>query len=124
MAGLGSIIGRKIGIRPQAKTDWTEYANQWALLIGRPGVLKSPAMEQALGPIRRLAAQAIETHRSEMRRYTADLKAAKENDEEPPEKPISSSGTSPTTRRPRHWVSCIGRILTACWCTGTRLSHC
>jgi putative DNA primase/helicase len=82
------VIGRKLGIRPQAHTDWTEYANQWALLIGRPGVLKSPAMEQALGPIRQLAAQAIEAHKDEMRRYTANLKVAKENDEEPPEKPI------------------------------------
>jgi hypothetical protein len=87
MAAAGSVIGRKLGIRPQAHTDWTEYGNQWALLIGRPGVLKSPAMEQALGPIRRLAAQAIEAHKGEMRRYTANLKVAKENDEEPPEKP-------------------------------------
>jgi hypothetical protein len=48
MAGLGSIIGRKLGIRPQARTDWTVAPNQWALVVGRPGVLKSPAMEAAL----------------------------------------------------------------------------
>jgi hypothetical protein len=78
----------QIGIRPQAHTDWTEYGNQWALLIGRPGVLKSPAMEAALGPIRRLAAQAIEAHKVKMRQHAAKLKVAKENGEEPPEKPI------------------------------------
>src|SRR5262245_55691417 len=41
MAVLGSVIGRKVSIRPQAHTDWTEFPNQWALVIGRPGVLKS-----------------------------------------------------------------------------------
>ena len=45
MAGLGSVIGRKVGIRPQERTDWTEYSNQWALTIGRPGVLKSPSKQ-------------------------------------------------------------------------------
>jgi hypothetical protein len=40
MAALGSVIGRKVGIRPQAHTDWTEYPNGWALLIGRPGICR------------------------------------------------------------------------------------
>lgn len=71
MAGLGSIIGRKLGIRPQARTDWTVTPNQWALVIGRPGVLKSPAMEAALSPLKRLAAEATAEHEAEM----ADFKA-------------------------------------------------
>jgi len=58
MATLGSLIGRKVGIRPQAKTDWTVIPNQWAMIVGRPGLLKSPALEQALAPIKRLAAEA------------------------------------------------------------------
>jgi len=71
MAGLGSIIGRKVGIRPQAKTDWTVTTNQWGLVIGRPGVLKSPAMEAALSPLKRLAAEAVNTHDGEMADYKA-----------------------------------------------------
>ncbi|MBI3918168.1 MAG: DUF3987 domain-containing protein [Betaproteobacteria bacterium] len=63
MAALGSVIGRKAGIRAQERTDWTEYPNQWALCVGRPGVLKSPAMEAALSPLKRLAVQASEKHR-------------------------------------------------------------
>src|SRR5262249_13732180 len=27
--GLGSVAGRRIGIKPQARTDWTETANVW-----------------------------------------------------------------------------------------------
>jgi len=40
-----------VGIRPQALTDWTEVANMWALIVGRPGLMKSPAMKEALAPI-------------------------------------------------------------------------
>jgi len=62
LTALGTVLGRKIGMRPQSKTDWTETLNQWALVIGRPGVLKSPAMEAALAPLKRLAAEAAELH--------------------------------------------------------------
>jgi putative DNA primase/helicase len=77
MAGLGSVIGRKLGIRPQACTDWTVTANQWALVIGRPGVLKSPAMESALSPLKRLAAQATEMHKMDMDDYRRAARMAK-----------------------------------------------
>ncbi|MDD5036673.1 MAG: YfjI family protein [Methylococcaceae bacterium] len=77
MAALGSVIGRKLGIRPQARTDWTVTPNQWALIIGRPGVLKSPAMEAALSPIKRLAAQAVEAHKIARDAHLTDDKVAK-----------------------------------------------
>ncbi|BBO88185.1 DUF3987 domain-containing protein [Desulfosarcina ovata] len=69
MAALACIIGRKIGIRPQLATDWTVVVNQWAMLIGRPGVLKSPAMEAALAPVKRLAAMALERYQNEAVEY-------------------------------------------------------
>lgn len=77
MAGLGSIIGRKLGIRPQAHTDWTETPNQWALSVGRPGVLKSPALEAALSPIKRLAAVATEAHKAEIEQHRIAVRVAK-----------------------------------------------
>lgn len=82
MAGLGSIIGRKLGIRPQARTDWTVTPNQWALVVGRPGVLKSPALEAALSPIKRLAATATEAHQAEAKDYARAVKLAKLKAEE------------------------------------------
>ncbi len=82
MAGLGSIIGRKVGIRPQARTDWTVTPNQWALVVGRPGVLKSPALEAALSPIKRLAALATEAHQAEAKDYARAVKLAKLKAEE------------------------------------------
>jgi len=77
MAGLGSIIGRKLGIRPQARTDWTVTPNQWALVVGRPGVLKSPALEAALSPIKRLAAVATDAHKADMEQHRIAVRVAK-----------------------------------------------
>ena len=77
MAGLGSIIGRKLGIRPQAMTDWAVTPNQWALVVGRPGVLKSPALEAALSPIKRLAAVATEAHKAEIEQHRIAVRVAK-----------------------------------------------
>ena len=42
LTALGSVIGRRIGIKPQAKTDWVEVPNVWGMFIGRPGMLKWP----------------------------------------------------------------------------------
>ena len=50
ITALGALIGRRAGIRPQYKTDWIEIPNIWGCFIGRPGMLKSPAMEAALSP--------------------------------------------------------------------------
>lgn len=69
VAALGAVIGRRIGIRPQGSTDWTVTPNQWGMLIGRPGVLKSPAMEAALNPVKRLAALAVERYQAEAADY-------------------------------------------------------
>lgn len=42
MSGLGAVVGRKVGIRPQAKTDWTVTANQWGGGCRAPRRLEIP----------------------------------------------------------------------------------
>ena len=37
---------RKVLVRPHLEDDWAVVANQWAMGIGRPGVMKSPAMDE------------------------------------------------------------------------------
>ena len=54
MVALGAVLGRKIAIRPQRRTDWTEVPNLWGCIVGRPGAMKSPAMREALKPLQRL----------------------------------------------------------------------
>ena len=67
------MIGRTVGIYPKQHDDWLCVPNLWGVVIGRPGVLKSPALAEALKPLRRLAIQAEENHKEASR--TADAAA-------------------------------------------------
>lgn len=69
---LSSLIGRKIGIRPKERDDWTVTPNLWGGLVGRPGLQKTPAAEEAQRPLRRLAVEALERHKAQ----SEDFKAA------------------------------------------------
>lgn len=71
MVAAGSVIGRKIGIRPQVHTDWTEVPNLWGCIIGRPGVMKSPAIQQALAPLHRLQDAARVSHEVSLKNFEA-----------------------------------------------------
>nr|WP_281396929.1 YfjI family protein [Sphingomonas aerophila] len=51
MIAAASLIGRRIGIRPQAHTNWTEAANLWGAITGPPGTLKSPATREAFAAL-------------------------------------------------------------------------
>jgi hypothetical protein len=77
LTSLGAVIGRRIGIKPQAKTDWTEISNLWGCFIGRPGMLKSPAMMEALKPIHHLEAEAAKDNEIAQQAYQAGLSAYK-----------------------------------------------
>jgi hypothetical protein len=71
MIAAGSLIGRKVVIRPQRFTDWSETPNLWGCIIGRPGAMKSPSMKQALAPLHRLEAEAREEHRQALSDWKA-----------------------------------------------------
>jgi putative DNA primase/helicase len=77
MVAIGSIIGRKVGIKPKRQDDWLEVANLWGCLIGRPGFLKSPAMQEALKPLNRLEAKAREANKAALRNYEAECASFK-----------------------------------------------
>jgi putative DNA primase/helicase len=69
MIALGSLVGRKIGIRPKRYDDWLVIPNLWGCVVGRPGVMKTPALEQPLLPLRRLVAEAFERYEGEMQQH-------------------------------------------------------
>ena len=116
MTSLGATIGRRIAIRPQRNTDWSEVANLWALIIGPPGVMKSPAMAEATKTLRRLEMEArknketamksckaaVEDHKmrteAAQRRFKDALK--KDPNAAPPRRsPSPSSRSAPLYRR-------------------------
>lgn len=77
IVALGSIIGRKVGVRPKEKDDWTEFPNLWGAIIGKPGVLKSPALNEVLKPLRRLEANAMEVNQADITTWQAEKEAAR-----------------------------------------------
>lgn len=60
MVGLAAVVGRKVGIRPKQQDDWLVTPNLWGAIIGRPGIMKSPALSEVLKPIKRLEVEAKE----------------------------------------------------------------
>jgi putative DNA primase/helicase len=69
MTSAASVIGRKVAIRPMANDDWSVVCNGWALLVGRPGLLKSPAMEWSMRGLNYLAVQATEQFKAERAKF-------------------------------------------------------
>ncbi len=59
---IATLIGRKVGIRPMKRNDWTVIVNLWGALVGHSGVMKSPTLSAALSSINRLAAAAFEIY--------------------------------------------------------------
>lgn len=68
MVVLAGIVGRKVGIRPKRHDDWLVIPNLWGAVIGRPGIMKSPALDEPLNVLKRLeieAKQAFDQQRGE-----------------------------------------------------------
>ena len=60
---LGSLIGRKLGIYPKQKDNWIVVPNLWGAVIGRPSLLKSPAIAEVMKPLERLILESMEEHK-------------------------------------------------------------
>jgi Protein of unknown function (DUF3987)/Bifunctional DNA primase/polymerase, N-terminal len=58
IVALGSVLGRKVAIRPRRNDDWCEHPNLWGMVVGDPGSKKSPAMDAAMEPLSKLEADA------------------------------------------------------------------
>lgn len=69
----GALLGRKVGIRPKRNDDWLVVPNLWGGLVGPPASMKTPALEQAIRPVKRLAAKAQEAHEEAIREHDLDL---------------------------------------------------
>lgn len=54
LVALAAIVGNQIAIRPKRHDDWTVVPNLFGGIVGRPGVLKSPALDESSKPIKRL----------------------------------------------------------------------
>lgn len=56
VTALSSLIGARAVVKPKARDDWAVVPNLWGLIVGRPGVMKSPALGEAVKPLHRMEA--------------------------------------------------------------------
>jgi hypothetical protein len=71
LAGLAASIGNTR--RAKLKGGWFEPSVLWTAIVGESGTLKSPALDVALAPLRRLQAKAIDQYRVEKKKYDEEM---------------------------------------------------
>jgi putative DNA primase/helicase len=74
MVALSSVIGRKICVQPKRQDDWQVIPNLWGAIVGRPGVMKSPALSEVMKPLDRLTIIANDLHAEAMRDHEIKLR--------------------------------------------------
>ena len=84
LISISSLIGARAVIAPKARDDWRVVPNLWGLIVGRPGVMKSPALSEVLKPLHRLEADEREQLQVAHQEWELDCKvaelAAKQNE--------------------------------------------
>jgi putative DNA primase/helicase len=73
MVAMAGAVGKKIGIRPKRLDDWLVAPNLWGAVIGRPGIMKTPAIRQPMKFLKRLEMeakhgfeQAVQDHQNQL----------------------------------------------------------
>lgn len=70
MVAAGAALGNRISIQPKQKdTGWVEVPNLWGAIVGRPGVMKTPALAEVLAPLKKLEAEMQDAFASTKSQY-------------------------------------------------------
>ncbi len=67
LVGLSGLIGKRLAIRRH--DDWLVVPNLWGAAVGPPGIQKTPAVDEGLRPLNRLAAEAFDAHDANLQTY-------------------------------------------------------
>jgi putative DNA primase/helicase len=76
MVALSSLIGARAVIQPKTRDDWQVVPNLWGAAIGRTGVKKSPALNEALKPLHHLEAAELQLSKAAHDSWKIDCKLA------------------------------------------------
>jgi len=82
IAAISSLIGARAVVQPKQHDNWQVVPNLWALIVGRPGVMKSPALGEAMRPLNRMETTARELFQAVHESWELDCKVSKIQDEE------------------------------------------
>jgi hypothetical protein len=148
IAALSSLIGARHVIQPKARVDWQVVPNLWALIVGRPGVMKSPALGEVMRPLNRLEANERELWQAAHDSWELDCKVSAMQDDAnekkakghaakgtrqqhgsclnpviPRQNPLRAV-TSKTMPRSKNWVKSCKKTRGACWRTAMNSTAC
>lgn len=76
ITALSALIGARAVVAPKQQDDWRVVPNLWGLIIGRPGVMKSPALSEVMKPLHRLEGAERERWQAEHAAWELDCKIA------------------------------------------------
>lgn len=76
VVALSSLIGARAVVKPKARDDWAVTPNLWGAIVGRPGVMKSPALSEVLKPLQRLEKTEREQWQAAHEAWQLDCKVA------------------------------------------------
>ncbi|MCQ2044994.1 Protein of unknown function [Stutzerimonas kunmingensis] len=71
ITSISAVVGRKLTFHPKQEDTWEVAANQWGCLIGKPSTMKSPALKQAIRPLKELEDREKEIYRKSMATHKA-----------------------------------------------------
>jgi hypothetical protein len=81
IAALSSLIGARAVVQPKERDDWQVVPNLWAMVVGRPGVMKSPALSEVMRPLNRLEATGRDLFKAAHDSWELDCKVSKIQDD-------------------------------------------
>ncbi len=76
-----SLIGAGCGIKPKKQDDWLVVPNLWGGIVGRPGMLKTPAVSEVMQMLGQFESDAKKYYENNLAEYNAEIelhKAGKE----------------------------------------------
>lgn len=72
MVGAAATIGNIVTLQPKARdTGWMVTATLWGAIVGRPGMLKTPALEAGVRSLRGIEERLRQEHQLKMDEYAA-----------------------------------------------------
>ena len=72
-----AVIGRQMGIYPKRRDDWLVVPNLWGAVVGRPSLMKTPAIAEARKILARLEIEARKQYEREVAEYELNGSIAK-----------------------------------------------
>lgn len=76
LVALSSVIGARNVVAPKQRDDWRVVPNLWGMIVGRPGVMKSPALMQSLKLLEGMEATAREQQEAAHQAWQTDCQIA------------------------------------------------